>query len=292
MRAAWNGFHSPLAGHIEQFLATKRALGCKFATEDRMLRLFDRFLVEQHIDSLEGMTGAYLEQFLASRGRVNPRSFNHLLGVVRRLFDWIVVRCNSLMFKESHEGFVIGVLDIYGFEIFDLNSFEQLCINFCNEKLHQVRTPRYPGAFRPRAHFARARVWNAKTSDVCLLAMVPGVSLQIFIELTLKAEQEEYRVEGIKWEDVQFYNNKPCVELIERKSGVLGFLDEECVFPKGRIAHTRSARVLTPTRPTPPRSLPRPDNPALISRPYPPPFPPPFPLPIASFDIFTHGARH
>lgn len=90
MRAAWNGFHSPLAGHIEQFLATKRALGCKFATEDRMLRLLDRFLVEQHIDSLEAMTGAYLEQFLASRGRVNPRSFNHLLGVVRRLFDWIV----------------------------------------------------------------------------------------------------------------------------------------------------------------------------------------------------------
>jgi hypothetical protein len=57
--------------------------------------------------------------------------------------------------------------------------------------------------------------------------------LQIFIELTLKAEQEEYRQEGIKWEDVQFYNNKPCVELIERKTGVLGYLDEECVFPKG-----------------------------------------------------------
>lgn len=90
MRAAWNGFHSPLAGHIEQFLATKRALGCKFATEDRMLRLFDQFLVEQHIDSLEAMTGAYMEQFMASRGRTNPRSFNHLLGVVRRLFDWIV----------------------------------------------------------------------------------------------------------------------------------------------------------------------------------------------------------
>lgn len=90
MRVSWNGFHSPLGGYIEQFLATKRALGCKFATEDRMLRLLDRFLVEQHIDSLEAMTGACLEQFLASRGRVNPRSFNHLLGVVRRLFDWIV----------------------------------------------------------------------------------------------------------------------------------------------------------------------------------------------------------
>ena len=51
--------------------------------------------------------------------------------------------------------------------------------------------------------------------------------------MTLKAEQEEYRQEGIKWEEVQFYNNKPCVELIERKSGIFGYLDEECVFPRG-----------------------------------------------------------
>ena len=90
MRTAWNGFRSPLAGHIEQYLATKRALGCKFASEDRMLRLLDRFLVEQHIGSMDDITGECLEQFLASRERVNPRSYNHLLGVVRRLFDWIV----------------------------------------------------------------------------------------------------------------------------------------------------------------------------------------------------------
>ena len=90
MRTAWDGFHSPLAGQIEQYLATKRALGCKFASEDRMLRLLDRFLVEQRIGSMDDITGECLEQFLASRERVNPRSYNHLLGVVRRLFDWSV----------------------------------------------------------------------------------------------------------------------------------------------------------------------------------------------------------
>ena len=38
---------------------------------------------------------------------------------------------------------------------------------------------------------------------------------QIFIDLTLKTEQEEYQDEGIKWENVAYFNNKPCVELIE-----------------------------------------------------------------------------
>jgi integrase len=90
MRAAWNGFHSPLAAHIEQYLATKRALGCKFASEDRMLRLLDRFLIEQCIGSLDDITGECLDRFLASRNRANSRSYNHLLGVVHRLFDWIV----------------------------------------------------------------------------------------------------------------------------------------------------------------------------------------------------------
>lgn len=90
MRAIWNGFHSPLAVHIERYLATKRALGCKLASEDRMLRLLDRFLTEQAVASVDAITGECLEQFLASRQRVNPRSYNHLLGVVRRLFDWLV----------------------------------------------------------------------------------------------------------------------------------------------------------------------------------------------------------
>ena len=54
-----------------------------------------------------------------------------------RLFDFLVESINRAMMKEGDE-LVIGVLDIYGFEIFDNNGFEQFCINFVNEKLQQI----------------------------------------------------------------------------------------------------------------------------------------------------------
>lgn len=54
-----------------------------------------------------------------------------------KLFDWIVAQINKSLFKEAkNEGF-IGLLDIYGFEIFKINSFEQFCINYANERLQQ-----------------------------------------------------------------------------------------------------------------------------------------------------------
>lgn len=90
MTPKWNGFGSVLGTRIQEYLATKRALGCKFATEERMLRLLDRFLAEQGVTDPIAVTGECLEQFLSSRRRINARSFNHLLGCVRRLFDWLV----------------------------------------------------------------------------------------------------------------------------------------------------------------------------------------------------------
>lgn len=90
MTAHWSGFHSALAPHIEQYLRAKRAMGCKFACEDRQLRLLDRFLEDRGVDSIDAIDGECLQAFLDSRHRTNPRSYNDLLGNVRRLFDWIV----------------------------------------------------------------------------------------------------------------------------------------------------------------------------------------------------------
>ncbi|GAB1300900.1 Myosin-1F-like protein [Apodemus speciosus] len=110
-------------------------------------------------------------------------------GLYARLFDFLVESINRAMQKPQEE-YSIGVLDIYGFEIFQKNGFEQFCINFVNEKLQQI-----------------------------------------FIELTLKAEQEEYVQEGIRWTPIEYFNNKVVCDLIENKlnpPGIMSVLDDVC----------------------------------------------------------------
>jgi site-specific recombinase XerD len=92
MTSQWTGFHSPLAAGIEMFLGHKRALGCHLHTIESVLRLLDRFLAEQHVETTEAITPALIEAFLKSRPRTVPRSFNQLLGIVTRLFDWLIAR--------------------------------------------------------------------------------------------------------------------------------------------------------------------------------------------------------
>ncbi|WJX12981.1 hypothetical protein P8452_03426 [Trifolium repens] len=57
--------------------------------------------------------------------------------IYSRLFDWLVYKINNSIGQDPNSKSLIGVLDIYGFESFKLNSFEQFCINFTNEKLQQ-----------------------------------------------------------------------------------------------------------------------------------------------------------
>ncbi|KAK1924006.1 putative microfilament motor [Papiliotrema laurentii] len=108
-------------------------------------------------------------------------------ALYNNLFEWIVSRVNISMKPQTASEYVIGVLDIYGFEIFQDNSFEQLCINYVNEKLQQI-----------------------------------------FIELTLKAEQEEYVREQIKWTPIKFFDNAVVCELIEgkRPAGIFATLND------------------------------------------------------------------
>lgn len=77
---------------VDQFLAHKRALGRKYHSEERELRLLVAFATERDALRLVDLTPALLEQFLDSRARAQPRSFNHLRGAVSRLLDWAVTQ--------------------------------------------------------------------------------------------------------------------------------------------------------------------------------------------------------
>ncbi|XP_029018061.1 unconventional myosin-Ih [Betta splendens] len=159
------------------------------------------------VSNLLGVDGSILQEGLtyrkieASKDEVlSPFTVDHAIyardalakAMYGQTFTWLVNRINeSIENQDPSKKTVIGLLDIYGFEVFYVNSFEQFCINYCNEKLQQL-----------------------------------------FIQLTLKAEQDEYEAEDIEWEPVQFFNNKIICDLIEEKHrGIISILDEECLRP-------------------------------------------------------------
>eukprot|EP00529_Nitzschia_sp_RCC80_P002838 CAMPEP_0113441010 /NCGR_PEP_ID=MMETSP0014_2-20120614/854_1 /TAXON_ID=2857 /ORGANISM="Nitzschia sp." /LENGTH=1701 /DNA_ID=CAMNT_0000331825 /DNA_START=113 /DNA_END=5219 /DNA_ORIENTATION=+ /assembly_acc=CAM_ASM_000159 len=87
---------------------------------------------------------------------------------------------------------IIGLLDIFGFETFETNRFEQLCINYCNEKLQQK-----------------------------------------FTQDIFRSVQIEYENEGIELGEITYDDNTDALDLVEGRMGLLAFLNEECVRPKG-----------------------------------------------------------
>lgn len=80
----------PLTLGIRNYLGAKRALGRKFLNEEKALLLFDRFAAERGLHRPEDVTPTEIEDFLVSRHRVPARSHNHLVGVVRRFFGWLI----------------------------------------------------------------------------------------------------------------------------------------------------------------------------------------------------------
>ncbi|KAL4239976.1 hypothetical protein ACF0H5_000772 [Mactra antiquata] len=109
-----------------------------------------------------------------------------------RMFGWLVKRVNLTLDTKAKRNYYIGVLDIAGFEIFDFNSFEQLCINYTNERLQQF--------FNHHMFVLEQEEYKKE-----------GIQWE-FIDFGM---------------DLQ-----ACIDLIEKPMGILSILEEECMFPK------------------------------------------------------------
>ncbi|XP_040163727.1 myosin heavy chain, muscle isoform X32 [Anopheles arabiensis] len=113
-------------------------------------------------------------------------------GIFDRLFKWLVKKCNETLDTKQKRAQFIGVLDIAGFEIFDFNGFEQLCINFTNEKLQQFFN-HHMFVLEQEEYKREGINWAFIDFGMDLLA---------------------------------------CIDLIEKPMGILSILEEESMFPK------------------------------------------------------------
>nr|XP_057917244.1 myosin heavy chain, fast skeletal muscle-like [Doryrhamphus excisus] len=113
-------------------------------------------------------------------------------SVYEKMFLWMVIRINQMLDTKQPRQFFIGVLDIAGFEIFDYNSLEQLCINFTNEKLQQF--------FNHHMFVLEQEEYKKE-----------GIEWE-FIDFGMDLAA--------------------CIELIEKPMGIFSILEEECMFPK------------------------------------------------------------
>ncbi|MBZ3869284.1 Unconventional myosin-Vb [Sciurus carolinensis] len=171
---------------------------CSISPQDEHLSNFCRLLGVEH-NQMEHWL-CHRKLVTTSETYVKTMSLQQVINarnalakhIYAQLFGWIVEHINKALHTSIKQHSFIGVLDIYGFETFEVNSFEQFCINYANEKLQQQ-----------------------------------------FNSHVFKLEQEEYMKEQIPWTLIDFYDNQPCIDLIEAKLGILDLLDEECKVPKG-----------------------------------------------------------
>uniref|UniRef100_A0A8C3PY53 Myosin X n=1 Tax=Chrysolophus pictus TaxID=9089 RepID=A0A8C3PY53_CHRPC len=113
------------------------------------------------------------------------------MALYSQCFSWLISKINTKI--KGRENFKsVGILDIFGFENFQVNRFEQFNINYANEKLQEY-----------------------------------------FNKHIFSLEQLEYNREGINWEAIDWMDNAECLDLIEKKLGLLALVNEESRFPKG-----------------------------------------------------------
>ncbi|KAK5856139.1 hypothetical protein PBY51_007757 [Eleginops maclovinus] len=133
---------------------------------------------------------------MVTKGQTVPQVNNAVSALCKSIYEkmflWMVIRINEMLDTKLARQYYIGVLDIAGFEIFDYNSLEQLCINFTNEKLQQF--------FNHHMFVLEQEEYKKE-----------GIEWE-FIDFGMDLAA--------------------CIELIEKPMGIFSILEEECMFPK------------------------------------------------------------
>ncbi|KAG5864672.1 hypothetical protein JTB14_025102 [Gonioctena quinquepunctata] len=175
-----------------------------------------------------------------TQGR-NVNQVNYSVGAMSkamfdRVFKFLVKKCNETLDTKQKRQHFIGVLDIAGFEIFDYNGFEQLCINFTNEKLQQFFN-HHMFVLEQEEYTREGIVWVFIDFGMDLAACIELIEKfngfeqlcinftneklqQFFNHHMFVLEQEEYKTEGIQWTFIDFgMDLAACIELIEKFNG-------------------------------------------------------------------------
>ena len=161
------------------------------------------------------------ESILTVRSQASAENATSALTkkIYSNMFNWLINRINqTLGVNAKGANRVVGVLDIFGFEIFGVNRFEQLCINFANEKVSEKSaTPLHwiPHALEPLLCFRRSLI-GLSFAFLCFVTLFLSLQMQQHFNAAIFVmEQNEYLAEKIDVAHVSYVDNQPCLDLIE-----------------------------------------------------------------------------
>merc|ERR1712042_364540 len=163
-----------VADKVSHLLGMTSADMCKAFTGPRIKVGTEMVTKGQNVAQCTGATGAIAK------------------AVFDKLFQWLVKMCNRTLDTDLPRSYFCGVLDIAGFEIFDFNTFEQLCINFTNEKLQQF--------FNHHMFVLEQEEYKKEGIEWTMMSF--GADLQA------------------------------CIDLLEKGNGVFSTLEEQSIVPK------------------------------------------------------------
>lgn len=230
MKPRGHGFQGVLGPDIEQFLAHKRSLRRRYDNEEKTLTLFDDYLVAHRIGDLAALTPTLIDQFLLSRPRARPRSYNHLRGTLARLFAWMMGQ----------------------------GRLEATPVQSPPRRSRYQRTPFIFDAANARRLFAVAQALSDKGGTVArgktyhvLFAILFGLGLRVSEACRLRVEDIDFKQRLLIIRETKFYKNRlvpfgPKLETLVKEHLRLRTEHAGSLLPGTPLFCVRGTRAINP----------------------------------------------